>query len=897
MPTPDEHILEEIDKNRPACFSSDRLRPTDFARLLEIVLSAHPSFRPLNLGECDDLIAKDPTLGPALSDAYTSESFSKLIAHPSIVTFRRSTPGMVIGSVQLAKSSSNGSSSLKAAFEADYQGNGYQHFIKVLSDSSQVPSLYNKSISIIQSSGMGKSRLVQEAANEVFTIPANLREDLNLGLKAYPPPDKELRSYFEDHEFKSDELLQAEYAILLKHMFHTARNEISKEGGKLKGLSGAKLAKDWSDYLNAGQDDKTVGENRVNFYKQVVQAARKEISDISDMVWVDPIKLCVVSPSVQDSSGEASKTSKFSNQVKHQPHLALKEPDGLEKLFVDMFWSASKMLKVVEPGYSPSKNACFVPFDESHKLTKSPQAIIGFRSRSPYHNLGTVLSKLCHLPIFFIFLSTNSHLQQFAPSVSHHPSARVSNGSKLVAPFTELPFDVFMKEMFEELDGSKRARSLVNACTTDVMSSMGRPLWFAHHKQWLGKGPGQQNSDGRTAHVLVFAYLKLTAQDAKEHVPQSRLAALSIRVGVKFDSTTHASREAESQQVESHMRVVYAIPEHWEYMRTGSSSEPVLAEAAAQYLNQVLGNADIATMGPQILLENCQNGFLARGERGELCGRLLMTIAHDIAVKETRLEMDKLLKDPEVRFHRPVHVPAFLRALFADTHHATVLQATPVTDEEGDTLEFAFQNAYVCFSHFALAADSDMLDASALRMALFRGMAIQANDNQASIDAVIPIHMGPITNPIRTETTSAINLQFKNRKSITGISPRTRNQAGKFEPHPDDRHYSFVARGCRSATYKAIPKITEGSYRAILASGGLRDDFPRNDEDSWALVEDLKPSFIAAKCQAEWHRWDRLDSEVPSISIPPSIEWMDVPKKRSQSADLGCSKAAGRKRN
>ncbi|KAJ1307080.1 hypothetical protein OPQ81_001199 [Rhizoctonia solani] len=394
---------------------------------------------------------------------------------------------------------------------------------------------------------------------------------------------------------------------------------------------------------------------------------------------------------------------------------------------------------------------------------------------------------------------------------------------------------------------------------------------------------------------------KLTAQEGSEYTPWSQLAALSVRIGVDFNSATAAAREAESQQVESHMRVVYAIPQHREYMRTGSSSEPVLAQAAAYYLNRTDISPGIALLGPEILKESSQKGFLARGERGELCGRLLVTIAHDIAVPQIPTKVLKSLKDPLVKFHRPVPVPDFLRALFADCHHKTILKATPITNEKGKKLETRFQNAFVCFSHFALAEDSDMLQAKSLRTALFRGMAIQAKDNQASIDAVILVHMGPITKPITTETTSAINLQFKNRKrslecsvdrSITvpdfnqpvtsivfelGVKlageplveahhwdpPKTRSK--KSGPHRDDHHYSFVARGCSPETYNAVHKDAKNSFDIILAAGSLKDDFPRSkdfppgkDGLCWELVQDLKPTFEATKC---WSEWDEQKSE------------------------------------
>jgi hypothetical protein len=352
-----------------------------------------------------------------------------------------------------------------------------------------------------------------------------------------------------------------------------------------------------------------------------------------------------------------------------------------------------------------------------------------------------------------------------------------------------------------------------------------------------------------------------------------------------------AAREVESQQVESHMRIVYAIPEHREYMRTGSSSEPVLAEAAGVHLNYISKHRGIYIEAPRILSENCQKGFLARGKRGELCGRLLLTVAHDIAVIEASHTTSALLKDIEPAFHRPVPVLDFLRALFAEDHHETILKATPVSDKpEAKTLETTFQEAFVFFSHFALAEDSDMLASKSLRTALFRGMALQAKDNQPSIDAVIPIHMKGINEAITTRTTSAINLQFKNRQRSLDCSvdrtitvPDLENPAisivfefgetnakllrlqahhqshratrsGKM--HPDDNHYSFVARGLGPETYKSIPAAAVGYYRSILATGGLKDDFPRAERAcSWRLLQQMKPTFDASASCTEWDKW------------------------------------------
>jgi hypothetical protein len=47
---------------------------------------------------------------------------------------------------------------------------------------------YNRSLSIVQSSGMGKSRLVDHSARSRFTFPFNLHEPLPAGSQGMRPP-------------------------------------------------------------------------------------------------------------------------------------------------------------------------------------------------------------------------------------------------------------------------------------------------------------------------------------------------------------------------------------------------------------------------------------------------------------------------------------------------------------------------------------------------------------------------------------------------------------------------------------------------------------------------------------------------------------------------------------
>ncbi|KAF8313348.1 uncharacterized protein EI90DRAFT_3092030 [Cantharellus anzutake] len=763
---------------------------------------------------------------------------------------------------------------LQSAFEEPYRGTTDSLFINTLKsywESSRGPNSsrapYNWSLSVIQSSGMGKSRMVEQAARSIFTIPINIREDIGPLFRTYPPPDEAFRQYFESHQSKTDDRLQVEYAIILALLFEHATNLLDGPIFNKKKKTGAALALEWTDYLNEGRTDAKVGNNRKSFLDSVAAEAVK-------------LRVSTLDAAQDGAHGDS----------------------GTQSPIQRMKVSCSRFVETL-PGEA-GELKCIIYFDEAHRLAEpvSPRQQNTMRTRSSYHNLGIVLAELTDCAVFFVFLSTSSHLQKLAPSPASHPSARVAPGLCLFPPFTELPFDVFENEVLQSLRRQGKKLSLENMCQPSIMAGFGRSLWYVHHQNWV-------ESRGRP--VIPFAGEKLIAQGDETRVFHSQVAALGVRIGITLDMTTKASRVMAAELVESHMRVVYAIPQHREFMHSGTPSEPVLAEAAALYLNDSHG---IERRGPEILAQGCGKGLLAQGERGELCGRLLVTVAHDLAL--TQKYSPKATYNPNAaRFHQPVPVLEFLQALFAQPFHEIILNAHSVTARDGvPTLGKAFAKSYICFSHFALAKNTEMLTAQNLAVALRRGMALQAKDNQESIDAVIPVHMGPTSTTILPESTSAINLQFKNRKravachvdrSITvpdismpvisivfefgdegaatdslvtidtkATRRRTRSSVGKMLP--DDRHYKITAYGCTSKTFKAVSPDVENHYPSILAARSILEDFPRaKSKENLQALEDLKPYFDGVlESEKRSEEWEKLRSEGrkrPRRSAEPAI--------------------------
>ena len=57
------------------------------------------------------------------------------------------------------------------------------------------------------------------------------------------------------------------------------------------------------------------------------------------------------------------------------------------------------------------------------------------------------------------------------------------------------------------------------------------------------------------------------------------LTAVSTRVLVEFEPHRESAKRIEMMLVESHMRIAFSTPTHREFFRSGTPSEPILAEA------------------------------------------------------------------------------------------------------------------------------------------------------------------------------------------------------------------------------------------------------------------------------------------------------------------------------
>jgi hypothetical protein len=177
-------------------------------------------------------------------------------------------------------------------------------------------------------------------------------------------------------------------------------------------------------------------------------------------------------------------------------------------------------------------------------------------------------------------------------------------------------------------------------------------------------------------------------------------------------------------------------------MMTGSSPEPIVAEASAEIMNYYIGihKSDTPYMDLWGLLDAFVNrGLAAQDTIGQLIGRALSISAMDLAI-------GALADVCELKYQTPVTVVSYYKALLTDEAWETLRHSTPANraqlseNSATKTFEDAFANAYLHFSHYGKVVDTaPMCDIYAWANWL-RGTAVVCQPNEEVTDRMAPIY-------------------------------------------------------------------------------------------------------------------------------------------------------------
>ncbi|KAG7089252.1 hypothetical protein E1B28_010951 [Marasmius oreades] len=748
-----------------------------------------------DLRYCENAVTNDAELGNIVGDCFKTSDWKALFEDPRLRR-RLSSSGDI-------------TKYFKEAFETDYCTPRPDILLRIMDTYNIHTEYYNRSFPVVQSSGMGKSRLMDHSATLRFTIPFVIHEEMDFGAETYPPFDHQVREFLTTgFEYDVDTVTRP--LVFLQALF----SETVAELQSYKKGTPQEIAGKWYEWMKDGSTVDSVGTNRTMFYDRVVEKARE---------------------------------LKRSKPANHQ--------ELLKRRAEALITVVKSFVNRLEELYDRrAEFSAIVYFDEAHTLFSTSN---GPHNRTPYYALMRVLHIISNERIFFVFLSTDPILirsTDFKPptvaKAAWYPSIRVQKSNELIPPFFELPFNAFCRGFTTQAKEEGKL-TLVGVCELGQMAKFGRSMWYAYC-QSLPKA-----EKGKTIDLAVTKLRGGASESSSGH--HADLAALDLRVHIEFDGLQRLSRTTQDELVKSHMRCVCNIPGDREYVETAYLSEPVLSEAAGRILNS---DVSIVDKAPDILEDALKTGLLAQEERRQLVARTLLTVAHDEAAKLDSSSTFELL------YHRPIRLVVFLEKLLAPEIWESVRHATPVHAYKDDPeLEVAFANTWLNFSHFVRLGDPELFNLQFASELLKRGAAMQTY-NQQNQDVGIPLHNGDPTSMISLERTSMAQIKVLNIPQRIAVSPNpsligechddlpilsvsmqlgvekfgveimttqidtdtpSANTPSSASTAPVDierRHYSIVLYGCTADTYSCVGNH-ESKYQKLLQKPNCFDDYSR----------------------------------------------------------------------
>src|SRR5256714_6034921 len=401
-------------------------------------------------------------------------------------------------------------------------------------------------------------------------------------------------------------------------------------------------------------------------------------------------------------------------------------------------------------------------FDEASSLLKLAGSDPGC-----YHALNRIISLLKTFPIWFFFLSTESHVGMLIPANDAERTGDFSyDGSTRIAlpdnrslqrfpPFLGLQLDVEDRKRMLNPDSRTKElyKKMKEFAQPEHMAMFGRPLWF-------GYDPTEMN---QLAKLKLVGGRQGTTYDAKDihHVFAALSFRLSLDVCLQNPRTLSLARTA----VNSFMRVVISMDHETGVLDTVTPSEPVVAKAAMEHLCEKDNWSDsIRTLTEELL----DKGLIDKGLKGELYSRFILILARDSLQKQALKSVPQL--------QAPFTVQQFLMALYGENHRESV-QLIP------DKIREAWMN----FNHF-VPTDENLTPEvipGLLHDLLRRSAALQLAHNQPTYDKLIPIYFGNPDEQFEVSRCGVILVQDKNKDQAT--TPRKIFEEAFTEVKPEHK--------------------------------------------------------------------------------------------------------------
>ncbi|KAI0300779.1 hypothetical protein BC826DRAFT_619486 [Russula brevipes] len=611
----------------------------------------------------------------------------------------------------------SGPATLKS-WEGKFKGDAAEVLLKTISSYLAQVGPYGPYASVLNSSGTGKSRMVDELSTKIIMVPICLRE----GVTGFPPPDVNLRRWLHSVRDYSRNNVMDQLLCFLSSLLNVTLGRLQSiaEQDDIKGLTELidrepkaseetvrkrqkLLAETFRELMTNGQTFEEVNEYRRSFFDEVVAWTQEAVND-----------------------------GRHSNNLSNPPILDMRMKEVLGagralQIFVDSHGVLCQKEGMRRP---------FVIFslDEAHGLTK-------FKANenwSIYSVLCSCLGPLGAFSFFFLFISTAGKFSYLSPDTLWVPSSRISGHNHVQLPsITETGFDQLA---FTANEGQT---TLEEVMMDRWITHLGRPLFGSRYDA------GGEGSYIRST-IVAFATSKLLAGPDPIHMHKpldKALACFSVRFPFEFNFAHRDTRAVVGHQVEHHMRLCTVATSGFEVLFSTVGSEPLLAEASmyAMHTSQ--------TRPIKLLSTYMDVNCISVGERGEVVAALLVMRARDVLATSTGQRwvwvidfMEKLVAYPRLR----IALPKFARP-----------------DEAGLQFQEAFNGSRIWMNHVLQVRNTDLINVKYLWRFVTRGAMILCADGQRGVDLVIPVvHSG---GELSRDNMTAILIQVKNDKSFTKV--------------------------------------------------------------------------------------------------------------------------------
>ncbi|KAM6492513.1 hypothetical protein JOM56_012237, partial [Amanita muscaria] len=726
---------------------------------------------------------------------------------------------------------------------------------------------YKNILAVIQSSGHGKTRMLDEHAKIVFTFPFVIRNPKETtDDSAYPHPDQSVHEFIITFGNTEDEIRAGYYIVTTNSSLSCLVKPTASQSSYQRG-GGAT----WPNPINGriSTQKSSIVPNRPSQYAPTFPGLWLKL-----MWWRNLALEGDNLPKPQERRG------------------GIKVEKAAEE-FLQVIPTPKEAAKVVKAGKAVK---AVIYFDEVHELAEYKVK----EERNRLDVLYSCLDIFTSLPLMSILTSTTSSLHQLASTRDRLKSTRRATGKSVnQAPITELPFDCH-PSLSTGLEPN--GYSFQAICELKFLASFGRPLFWS-----LLKGGEKQES------VLSLAKYKLAplksdkiyqGHDIGPDPTYSLTALIDLLLMLDYNPDHKTVQELQKKLVSSHMRTCISIPADREYIRSCYPSEPFLAEAAMTRLAEILYLDD--NTYPDCVIDTINShfshGLLHSGDLGELATRMLLIDAYMTACR-------KAVSRKQAIYSRGCKLTDFLTHLFRKPE--IVLEAKPDNVFNGPTFKDAFKDAVVRFTHFGRFVDDTATLQDAAHAAFFRSMAIICHDTQKSVDIIVPV-LSTTDGAVCQHVITSILIQVKRRicaskprllaidqsnleffppkVTICNCAKKPRNTELPYisflldlgvrarpeltqvlEPPtrpssrkqlPKHHRYAINTRGLTS--YGSVTEWNLSKYERLLRLSNVLGDHPRQSSSHLNMVRRLKPFW------AHGEAFDWIKNEALTVSVAPT---------------------------